>query len=138
MTYELTVETTFDAGHRLLGYPGKCASPHGHTYRVEMRLAQDATDGIGMVMDFADLKNVLNQWLSENWDHAFLLSSDDAQLVAALAQAPECRTYLFQHENPTVENLAGALFRAMRTAVGPTVKAVKIWETARQSATYSD
>ena len=41
------VAITFDAGHRLLNYPGKCASPHGHTFTAEVLVAGRDLDGRG-------------------------------------------------------------------------------------------
>lgn len=32
----LSAEFTFDAAHRILGHPGKCAYLHGHTYHLEV------------------------------------------------------------------------------------------------------
>jgi 6-pyruvoyltetrahydropterin/6-carboxytetrahydropterin synthase len=136
MTYLLKVNTSFDAGHRLLGYGGKCASPHGHTYGVELRLAGTSVDDIGMVMDFSDMKRALRNWVSENWDHAFLVNSDDVVLLEALGTITEGRIFIFDHENPTAENLAKALFLAMKAKFGSIVYAVEIRETSRQSVVF--
>ena len=53
--YLVRIETTFDSGHRLLDYDGKCAYPHGHTYRAEVFLGGAALDPQGLVFDFTDL-----------------------------------------------------------------------------------
>lgn len=50
---------TFDAAHQLPGHDGKCARPHGHTYRVDVEVTGELVwDGpkAGMVRDFADVK----------------------------------------------------------------------------------
>jgi 6-pyruvoyltetrahydropterin/6-carboxytetrahydropterin synthase len=136
MTYLLKVKTSFDAGHRLLGYGGKCASPHGHTYEVELQLVGTDVDDLGMVMDFSDLKGALRDWISENWDHSFLVNSDDIALLEALRAIAEGRIFIFDHENPTAENLAKTLFFTMKAKFGSTVYAVEIRETSRQSVVF--
>src|SRR5215471_5643586 len=82
--YTGRVELTFDAGHRILGHDGKCASPHGHTYRAEIFVTAADTDPLGFTVDFARLKGVVKQWIDQNWDHAFLLNDQDGALINAL------------------------------------------------------
>ena len=72
--YTIRIETTFDSGHRLLDYDGKCAFPHGHTYRAEIFLSKHALDEVGLVFDFTELKRIVNRWIDANWDHAFLVN----------------------------------------------------------------
>ena len=54
-----------DCAH-LLPDHSKCGTLHGHTYKVELTLEGDVRDG--MVMDFADLKQVLRDLLMR-YDH---------------------------------------------------------------------
>ena len=60
--YLLKTEATFDSAHFLRGYNGKCANLHGHTWRVEVTVGSDTLTASGeqrgMVIDFADLKNM--------------------------------------------------------------------------------
>ncbi|GAA2215791.1 hypothetical protein GCM10009850_112590 [Nonomuraea monospora] len=67
MTFLLRAQAEFSAGHRLIGYGGKCASPHGHTYKAELLLSGTALDSLGMIRDFGDLKNILRAWIQEHW-----------------------------------------------------------------------
>ncbi len=78
-----------DCAHFLPGHP-KCGTPHGHTYKVECVVEGDLKDG--MVMDFADLKQVVHQTLAR-YDHQ---SWND---------------FL---EYPSVENICGLLHRELR------------------------
>ena len=54
---EIFREFTFEAAHRLIHVPDghKCARLHGHSYRVEIRVAGPVGEQTGWVMDFADL-----------------------------------------------------------------------------------
>ena len=71
--YLVRIEATFDSGHRLLDYDGKCAYPHGHTYKAEVFLGGNSLDSQGLVFDFTDLKRQVKGWIDDNWDHAFLV-----------------------------------------------------------------
>jgi 6-pyruvoyltetrahydropterin/6-carboxytetrahydropterin synthase len=73
----------FDAAHHLPGYEGRCASVHGHTYRVEVVL-EGPVGPDGFVMDFYRLKKILNAVLEE-LDHRDLneiLENPTAERIA--------------------------------------------------------
>ncbi|GCE45653.1 6-pyruvoyltetrahydropterin/6-carboxytetrahydropterin synthase [Thermosporothrix hazakensis] len=66
----VTREFTFEAMHHLPGHKGKCRRPHGHSYRLEISLRgpiQEAPgqSSDGMVMDFDDLKSIVNRTIIE-------------------------------------------------------------------------
>ena len=133
--YVNRVEVSFDAAHRLLGYEGKCASPHGHTYRAEVFVGLAELDDLGLAIDFGDIKRPLRQWIDDHWDHAFLLNDRDEVLIAALRAVPESKLYLFPNLNPTAEVMARSLFQALPAKLTCVVQSVRIWE-AEQSAEY--
>ena len=66
----ITREFTFEASHHLPGHKGKCRRPHGHSYRLQVSLrgpiieAPGQSDD-GMVMDFDDLKHIVNSTIIE-------------------------------------------------------------------------
>ena len=122
--FEVTVEDSFAAGHALRGYRGKCENPHGHNYKVQITLAGEQLDNIGLLYDFKDLKAAMNE-IIDRLDHQYL--NDIAP---------------FRELNPSAENMAKyfydethALLQA-RTNGRVRVKAVKIWETDTTTATY--
>lgn len=54
---------SFDAAHQLPHHDGKCANPHGHTYRLTVGVSGEpkpikGNPDEGMVMDFAVLDDV--------------------------------------------------------------------------------
>ena len=61
----LCVIEYIDCAHFLPKHP-RCGELHGHTYKVEMRIEGQKHDG--MVMDFADLKQILRDVL-RLYDH---------------------------------------------------------------------
>lgn len=67
----LTKEFTFDAAHHLHLYEGKCKSLHGHTYRLVITIS-GIPNHIGLVLDFADLKEIFKQRVEAKLDHHYL------------------------------------------------------------------
>ncbi len=62
------VTAYMDCAHFLPGHP-KCGTLHGHTYRVDWTVQGEIKDG--MVIDFADLKQILRDVLG-HYDHRSL------------------------------------------------------------------
>ena len=134
--YLVRIETTFDSGHRLLDYDGKCAFPHGHTYRAEIFLKASSLDQQGMVFDFTELKHRIKAWIDDNWDHAFLVNSLDAELIAGLAPASKGRIYQFQGENPSCEVISRVLYNVVSELCGVSPAKVRLWESLDQYAEF--
>ena len=122
--FEVSVEETFAAGHALRGYRGKCENPHGHNYKVQITLAGQELDPIGLLYDFKDLKSAMNQ-IIDRLDHQFLNDIEP-----------------FRELNPSAENMARFFYTEanskLRSATNGRVrvKEVKIWETDTTTATY--
>ncbi len=58
----------FAAAHAIRGHTRGCENLHGHNYRVRVHVAADQLDELGMVLDFADLKAVVQEVLGP-FDH---------------------------------------------------------------------
>lgn len=130
------IEIVFEAGHRLLNYPGNCAAPHGHTYKIEVFAATRHLDALGMGIDFGELRRHLKKWVDQQWDHAFLLNDADTELVEALRRLPESKLYLFPGSNPSAEAIARELFTEARRQFGGVVQRVRVWESFHQYAEF--
>lgn len=72
-------EFNWEMGHRLPEHFGKCKNIHGHSYKMMVELEGDLNDN-GMVMDYYDLKKIINP-IIENLDHAFMVYKDDEPVV---------------------------------------------------------
>ena len=117
--FELSIKGDFAAAHRLHGYEGNCKDLHGHTWKVEVVIAADQLDKIGMVMDFKIVKIKLKELLSKI-DHVYLNS------LAA-----------FKENNPTTENLAKYIFEEFSLVCQPLqIKRVQVWESDSASVVY--
>lgn len=66
-------EFTFEAAHRLPYVPDghKCARLHGHSYRVEVQVSGEVGADTGWVMDFGEIKRVV-QPVRDQLDHHYL------------------------------------------------------------------
>ncbi len=134
--YTDRVELLFDAGHRLFKYRGKCDTPHGHTFRVEIMLNSEQLDQLGFVLDFVELKEAIGKWVDENWDHAFLVNDQDQELLDALQSLTHRKIFAFHNENPTAEVIARTLYSHVKELYGGMVSKVRIWESPNQYAEY--
>jgi 6-pyruvoyltetrahydropterin/6-carboxytetrahydropterin synthase len=115
--YSIRVSAEFSAAHNLRGYKGKCEELHGHNWKVEIMARSRKLDKLGMVLDFTIVKSELKKVLEE-LDHKYLNS-----LPA------------FKKANPTSENIAGYLYRRIKTRI-PILATITVWESGGASATF--
>lgn len=125
-------------GHRVHGHESKCAHLHGHNYRVHFSVEAPALDTVGRVMDFSVIKEKLCMWLEDNWDHKFLLSSEDP--FASAMKPLDPLGVVIVHFNPTAENMAEHLVEVVGPAqlegTGVTLTRAVIEETRKCSCSY--
>jgi 6-pyruvoyltetrahydropterin/6-carboxytetrahydropterin synthase len=69
---KLTEEFHFDAAHDLPNYIGKCHNLHGHRWKLLVTISGHVDEKTGMIMDFKDLKNVVEENVLQYLDHAYL------------------------------------------------------------------
>jgi 6-pyruvoyltetrahydropterin/6-carboxytetrahydropterin synthase len=71
---EITVvkEFSFAASHFLPNHPGKCQNLHGHTYKLQVGVRGKVDPETGMVVDFGDLKEMVEGKIIEKLDHRHL------------------------------------------------------------------
>jgi len=110
--YKLSISRKFDAAHYLRDYNGKCANPHGHTWKVVVVLSgMELTDD--MLIDFSVMKRMLDNMLP---DHLYLN-----------------KIYPF---NPTAEKLARHFYESLIMPADIVLDSVTVWESDTCSATY--
>lgn len=118
MVIKLTKSFNFDSAHFLPNHKGKCSSMHGHTYRLEVTVIREEGQLIntgsdeGMVIDFADLKEIVKEEVLDKIDHK------------VLNEVFSFRT--------TAENMAAHIFAVLTEklhSVGVRVDKIRLWET---------
>ena len=72
--YRITRSIEFCYGHRLLDYEGKCRHLHGHNGLLEVDVAADVLDEVGMVADFSRVRDLVKDWVDAHMDHRMVLS----------------------------------------------------------------
>ncbi len=132
--YLVTREIRFCYGHRLLDYAGKCRHLHGHNGRAVISLAADRLDGLGMVMDFSQIKRIVSSWIDENLDHKMILNRKDPILPLLEKQG---EPVFLLDVNPTAESIARLIYDFTRAQGFPVVQ-VQLWETDDSYATYRE
>ena len=99
----------FDAAHRVMKHNSKCKMLHGHRYALEATFSADHLDELGMVIDFGIIKDILGDWVDNNWDHNTILNSKDRALGEQITQVTGQKIY-YLNCNPTAEEMANYLF----------------------------
>jgi 6-pyruvoyltetrahydropterin/6-carboxytetrahydropterin synthase len=121
----ITRKIEFDAGHRIPDHASKCRNLHGHRYVLEATVrgpvnTQRGFTDDGMVVDFGDLKTLMNVTIGDKWDHAFLVSVDDKNAIAACSMLGESHKTVLMRDVPTVENLAALAFKKLQQQIDVT------------------
>lgn len=126
----------FDAAHILTNHQGQCRNLHGHTYRVEVCVAQSPDSNADMVIDFKDLKRVCEEEILSRCDHAFIYDTSSAveSEIAEVLHRHGMRTLSLPYRS-TAENLATHFFGLLERRV-PGLGAVRVWETPDSFAEY--
>ena len=132
----VTKTVRFDAAHVLTNHQGLCKNLHGHTYRVDVSVAQAEDDERDMVIDFKDLKTIANEVICDRFDHAFIYNTESAgeKEIAAVVEKNGMRTVAIPFRS-TAENLAKLFYNDLKSRI-PGLAAVKVWETADSSAEF--
>jgi 6-pyruvoyltetrahydropterin/6-carboxytetrahydropterin synthase len=131
--FSVSREIEFCYGHRLLNYAGKCRHLHGHNGRVMITFETAALDEQGMVLDFSEIKRVVNRWIDDHLDHRMILQRTDPA-VSVLQNLGE--PLFLMEVSPTAENIAKLIFDVAQEQ-GLPVTDVRLWETPRCCAHYS-
>ena len=105
----VTKSFTFDMAHALYGYGGPCKNIHGHTYHLDITLlGQPIADiehvKLGMVIDFGDLKSIVQKLIIEVFDHALVLN-EEAPYSKSEVISNEFEKVILVPFQPTCENL---------------------------------
>lgn len=119
--FEISIKSQFCGAHFLAGYKGPCANLHGHNWEVEIFLQGAATNRLGMLIDFKEVKKMLNAVL-EKLDHKNL-----SDLPA------------FKRRQPTAENIAMFIFNKLSLefrSSGCRLRRVRVSETPGTAAHY--
>ncbi|MBC2838082.1 6-carboxytetrahydropterin synthase [Robiginitalea sp. SC105] len=106
----ITKEFTFETGHALYGYDGKCRNVHGHSYHLSVTvigtpIREAGHIKLGMVMDFGDLKKVVREEVVDPFDHATVFNGNTPHVELARTLEKEGHKIILCDYQPTSENM---------------------------------
>ncbi len=129
--------------HTLEGYDGACSQIHGHSYRMAVTLCGKVCDDgsnpkYGMVMDFGELKRLVNEAVVDRYDHTLMIriTPGNESLREMLRRSFE-RVEEVDYQ-PTCENLVVRFAAAIRPLLpqGVALVSLKLHETANSYAEW--
>jgi len=106
----ITKQFTFETGHALYGYDGKCKNVHGHSYKLSVTvIGKPITDTsnvkFGMVIDFGDLKKIVKEEIVDVFDHATVFNQNTPHIELANELKTRGHHVILVNYQPTSENM---------------------------------
>ena len=107
-TIRITKQFSFETGHALYGYDGKCRNVHGHSYKLHVTvIGTPITDNshvkFGMVIDFSDLKKIVKSKIVDVFDHATVFNKNTPHVELAKELKDRGHSVLLVDYQPTSE-----------------------------------
>ena len=138
----VTKEFGFEMAHALWDYDGLCKNIHGHSYKLFVTIIGEPINESenpknGMVMDFGDLKRIVNSEIVNKFDHTIVFSSlAPTKSFVDVKQMFE-RIVIFDFQ-PTCELLVEDFAQKIRNKFPNNIKlfSVKLYETATSYAEW--
>ena len=139
----LTKEFSFESAHALEGYDGKCRHIHGHSYRLYVTIiGEPISDSVnpkyGMVMDFGELKKLVNEAIVDRMDHAFVMRRTDSADEVNMVLSEGFGNVVLVDYQPTCENMLVDFAERIsrRLPAGVALHSLKMHETATSYAEW--
>lgn len=106
----ITKQFSFETGHALYGYDGKCKNVHGHSYKLSVTVIgtpiSDSTNvKFGMVIDFSDLKKIVREEIVDVFDHATVFNKNTPHVELANELSNRGHHVILVNYQPTSENM---------------------------------
>lgn len=126
----------FEMAHRLTSAYSECCvgTIHGHSYILELFFQRKTLNNDGMVIDFGEVKNVV-QPIIDRWDHSFVLHNEDPIITSDFKKSQQ--KLIQWGVNPTAENMAKFFFERVKESF-PELCKVRVHETDTGYAEYKE
>ena len=127
-------EVQIDASHRLLHYKGKCASLHGHRWKVEVWAEGEPDTTTNILIDYNAIKEIIGKY-----DHQIILNREDP-MVPCIEKFQQVIT---TPGDPTSELLAFLIRQDIydhckAQGINATIPKIRVWESPGSFAELSD
>ncbi len=126
----ITKEFGFEMAHALKNHEGPCKNIHGHSYHLSVTVlgslnTEEGSSEQGMVMDFGELKNIVNGRIVNWLDHALVLNEEDAPLHLKDQSLFFGKLVMVSYQ-PTCENLLLDFSEKLRESLPNKVKLIRL------------
>ena len=139
----ITKQFSFETGHALYGYDGKCKNVHGHSYKLSVTVIGtpilDANNvKYGMVIDFSDLKKIVREEIVDHFDHATVFNKNTPHVELAKELSNRGHHVILVDYQPTSENMVIDFAQKIKNRLPSEIKlhSLKLQETETSFAEW--
>jgi 6-pyruvoyltetrahydropterin/6-carboxytetrahydropterin synthase len=139
----ITKQFSFETGHALYGYDGKCKNVHGHSYKLSVTvIGTPITDRnnvkFGMVIDFSDLKKIVKEEIVDQFDHATVFNETTPHIELANELKNRGHHVILVDYQPTSENMVIDFAEKIQNRLPETIQlfSLKLQETETSFAEW--
>jgi 6-pyruvoyltetrahydropterin/6-carboxytetrahydropterin synthase len=139
----ITKQFSFETGHALYGYDGKCKNVHGHSYKLSVTVIGkpiNDTSNVkyGMVIDFSDLKKIVREEIVDLFDHATVFNQNTPHLELAKELSNRGHHVILVDYQPTSENMVIDFAQKIKNRLPADIKlhSLKLQETETSFAEW--
>ena len=140
-TIRITKQFTFETGHALYGYDGKCRN--GHSYKLSVTvigtpIKDTAHVKLGMVIDFGDLKKIVKEEIVDPFDHATIFNKNTPHIELAQELMRREHKVILADYQPTSENMVVDFAEKIKARLPKTIAlySLKLQETETSFAEW--
>jgi len=139
----ITKQFSFETGHALYGYDGKCRNVHGHSYKLSVTVIGKPIDDnknvkYGMVIDFSDLKKIVKEDIVDVFDHATVFNKNTPHVELAEELRKRDHNVLLVDYQPTSEMMVIDFAEKIKNRLPENIRlhSLKLQETATSFAEW--
>tara|TARA_R100000306_G_scaffold13173_1_gene15901 strand:+ start:5549 stop:5998 length:450 start_codon:yes stop_codon:yes gene_type:complete len=139
----ITKQFSFETGHALYGYDGKCRNVHGHSYKLSVTVIGTPIDDnnhvkYGMVIDFSDLKKIVKEDIVDVFDHATVFNKNTPHVELAKELQNRDHNVLLVDYQPTSEMMVIDFAEKIKKRLPNNIQlhSLKLQETATSYAEW--
>jgi len=139
----ITKQFSFETGHALYGYDGKCRNVHGHSYKLSVTVIGNPIDDhnnvkYGMVIDFSDLKKIVKDEIVDVFDHATVFNKNTPHVELAKELENRGHKILLVSYQPTSEMMVIDFSEKIKKKLPKNIKlhSLKLQETETSFAEW--
>jgi len=139
----ITKQFSFETGHALYGYDGKCKNVHGHSYKLSVTVIGEPISDVsnvkfGMVIDFSDLKKIVKEEIVDQFDHATVFNKNTPHIELANELKERGHHVILVDYQPTSENMVVDFAKKIKDRLPETIAlhSLKLQETESSFAEW--